>query len=50
MKQINRVWILCIFDLFLAIDAIWSGFQMITSKSGTIFAEPYPDSWDSNLS
>ncbi|WP_438317020.1 hypothetical protein [Sporosarcina sp. FA9] len=49
MKQTIRARILCIFDLFLATGAIWSGFQMITSSSGTIFAEPYPDSWASNL-
>lgn len=49
MKQTIRARILCIFDLFLAAGAIWSGVQMITLSSGTIFAEPYPDSWASNL-
>lgn len=49
MKQTIRVRILCVFNLFLATGAIWSGFQMVTSSSGTIFDEPYPDSWASNL-
>ena len=49
MKQTIRARILCVFDLFLATGAIWSGVQMIRSSSGTIFAEPYPDSWAFNL-
>ena len=41
--------VLGIYDLFLAMGAIWLGVQMITSSNGTFFADPYPDSWVSNL-
>ena len=41
--------VLGIYDLFLAVGAIWLGVQMITSSNGTFFADPYPDSWVSNL-
>lgn len=49
MKQTIRARLLCVFDLFLAAGAIWLGIQMIRASNGTIFAEPYPDSWASNL-
>lgn len=48
MHKIGSI-VLGIYDLFLAVGAIWLGVQMITSSSGTIFAESYPDSWAANL-
>jgi hypothetical protein len=45
MKQLMRVRVLGIYDLFLATGAIWFGVQMVMSSSGTTFAEEYPDSW-----
>lgn len=48
MHKIGTI-VLGIYDLFLATGAIWLGVQMVTLKSGTIFAEPYPDSWAANL-
>ncbi|MEV9639591.1 hypothetical protein ABZ756_02690 [Mammaliicoccus sciuri] len=41
--------VLGIYDVFLAMGAIWLGVQMVTSSNGTFFADPYPDSWVSNL-
>lgn len=49
MKQLVRVRILGIYDLFLAIGAIWIGVQMMMLSSGTIFAEEYPDNWVDRL-
>lgn len=49
VKQTIRVRLLGIYDLFLAAGAIWIGFQMVMSSSGTIFAEEYPESWASVL-
>ena len=49
MKQTIRIRMLGVYDLFLATGAILIGAQMVTSSSGTIFAEKYPDSWASNL-
>lgn len=48
MKQTIRARMLSIYDLFLAIGAIYCGTQMVRSNYG-IFAEEYPDSWASNL-
>ncbi|MHA6261518.1 hypothetical protein ACXYMX_16785 [Sporosarcina sp. CAU 1771] len=48
MRKIGAI-VLGIYDLFLAMGAIWLGVQMITSSNGTFFADPYPDSWVSNL-
>lgn len=48
MKPIIRARVLGIYDLFLAIGAISTGFQMVKSSSG-IFAEEYPESWASSL-
>src|SRR5699024_10866564 len=48
MHKIGTV-VLGIYDLFLALGAIWIGIEMVTLKSGTIFAEAYPDSWAANL-
>lgn len=47
VKVVSNV--LSIYDLFLATGAIWLGLLMIISKSGTIFAEPYPESWARNV-
>ena len=49
MKQTIRARILGIYDLFLATGAIWMGTQMVTSKSGTIFADGYDDNWAAKL-
>lgn len=49
MKQTTRARMLGIYDLFLATGAIWFGFRMVMSSSGTIFAEEYPDSWAASL-
>ena len=48
MKQTIRARMLSIYDLFLAIGALYCGTQMVRSNYG-IFAEEYPDSWASNL-
>ncbi|WP_228548243.1 hypothetical protein [Sporosarcina obsidiansis] len=49
MKHTLRTRMLSIYDLLLATGAIWIGTQMVMSRSGTIFAEEYPDSWASRL-
>ena len=49
MKQTIRARILGIYDLFLATGAIWMGAQMVTLKSGTIFADGYDDNWAAKL-
>jgi hypothetical protein len=47
MKQKIRIYLLVIYDLFLAFGAIYYGFAMIGSKEG-IFAE-YPKEWLTKL-
>ena len=49
MKRTIRSRILGVYDLFLAMGAIWFGIQMVMLRNGTIFGEPYPDSWASKL-
>lgn len=47
MKKVSTI--LGVYDLFMATGAIWLGVGMVTSRSGTIFAESYPESWEANL-
>lgn len=49
MRNLSRFDMLGGYDVLLAIGAIWIGFQMVTMRGGTIFAEPYPESWAMHL-
>ena len=48
MMQTTRARMLSIYDLLLALGAIYCGIQMVRSNYG-IFAEQYPESWANNL-
>lgn len=49
MRSLSRFDILGGYDVLLAVGAIWIGFQMVMMRGGTIFAEPYPESWAMHL-